>query len=137
MFETKINRGARSVGVTQIKEFSITAAANAGLTTIATVTTQPCLIKSIVLRSNGPTTSDLIDAAIQGGASQVITFIEAADAVQALLDAADKQGWWEGSVGLAAAKTITINLNVDGGATAVDFTIIIEYEACVDGGYLS
>ena len=136
MIRTKINRGSRDAGVRQVKEFPITSAANAGVVTIATVTTKPCLIRSIVLHSNGSTTTDLIDAAIQGGASQVVTFIEAADAIQALLDSADKQGWWEGSVRFAVGKTIIINLN-GSGSTAVDFTITIEYEACINGGHLT
>jgi hypothetical protein len=122
-------------GIKQIKEFSITAAANAGLTTIATITGQPCLIKSIVLHSNGATTADLTSAAIKGGASQVVEFISAAVAIQADLDAADKQVVFTGAVRLAVAKTIVIDLQGTG-ATAVDFTVIIEYEAVIDGGRL-
>lgn len=123
-------------GVIQIKEFSITAAANAGVTTIATITAQPCLIKSIVLHSNGATTADLTSAAIKGGASQVVEFISAAAAVQADLDAADKQVAFSGAVRLAATKTIDIDLQGTG-ATAVDFTVLIEYESAVDGGNLA
>ena len=126
----------REHGVRQVSEFAITAAANAGVTTVATVTTQPCLIKSVSLRSNGPTTGDLTTAAIEGGASQVIEFVGIAVAIQANLDAIDKQVSWDGAVVLPATKTITIDLQ-GGGATAVDFTVKIEYEACVDGGYLA
>lgn len=123
-------------GKTQIKEFSITAAANAGATIIATITDQPCLIKSIVLHSNGATTADLTSAAIEGGASSVIEFINTTIAIQANLDAADKQVAFAGVVRLAATKTITIDLQGTG-ATAVDFTVSIEYEATVDGGILA
>lgn len=130
------NEYRREYGRKQVKEFSITAAANAGLTDIATITTQPCLIKSIVLHSDGATTADLTSAAIEGGASSVIEFISAAAAVQADLDAADKQIGWDGVIRLAATKTITIDLQGTG-ATAVDFTVIIEYMATVDGGYLA
>lgn len=126
----------RSVGVTQIKEFSITAATNAGLITIATIIDQPCLIKSIVLHSNGATTANFNDGAIKGGINQVIEFISAALAVWTSLNAADKQLWWEGAVRLAVGKLIEIDLQ-GGGSTSVDFTIIIEYEACVNGGYLA
>ncbi len=125
----------REEGVTQIKEFSITAAANAGLTTIATITSQPCLIKSIVVHADTAQTGDMTTCAVEGGASQVIEFIGAGDAIQANLDAIDKQISWDGKVRLAATKTITINLQGTG-ATAVDLTISIEYAACVDGGYL-
>ena len=125
----------REVGKTQILEVSVTAAANAGVTTIATITTRPCLIKSIVLRSDGTTTEDLTSAAIEGGASQVVEFISTAEAVRANLDAADKQVYCVGAVRLAATKTITIDLQGTE-ATAVDLTVTIEYESCVDGGYL-
>ena len=130
------NAYRREYGQAQIKEFSITAAANAGLTTIATITDQPCLIESIVLHSDGATTADLTSAAIEGGAGSVIEFISALDAIQADLDAADKQIGWDGAVRLAATKTITIDLQGTG-ATAVDFTVTIKYRAAVDGGFLA
>lgn len=126
----------RGIGVRQIKEFSITAAANAGLVTIATITDQPCLIKSIVIHSDGATTADLTSAAIKGGISQVIEFISAALAIQANLDAVDKQVSWTGSLRLEATKTIVMDLQGTD-ATAVDFTITIEYEAVADGGELT
>jgi hypothetical protein len=126
----------REYGVTQIMEFSITAAANAGVTTVATITTQPCMIESIVIHADAAQTGDMTSCAIEGGASQVVEFIGAAEAIQANLDAADKQVSWAGAVRLAATKTITIDLQGTG-ATAVDLTITIKYRACVDGGYLT
>lgn len=124
------------LGKTQIREFSITAAANAGVINVATITTQPCLIKSIVLQSNGATTGDLTSAAIEGGASSVIEFIDTTISAKANIDAADKEVAWSGSVRLAATKTITIDLQGTG-STAVDFTVSIEYEAINDGGFLA
>ena len=125
----------REYGVTQIKEISVTAAANATVTTIATVTTQPCLIKSVVLHSDGVTTTDLTSAAIKGGAAQVVEFISAATAAKANIDVANEQVSWTGAVRLPATTTVAIDLQGTG-ATAVDFTVTIEYMACVDGGYL-
>lgn len=124
------------IGKTQNREFSITAAADAGVTTVATITAQPCLIKSIVLQSNGATTGDLTSAAIEGGASSVIEFIDTTISAKANLDAADKQVGWSGSVKLSVGKTITIDLQGTG-STAVDFTVVIEYEAITDGGFLA
>jgi len=121
---------------TQIIEVSVTAAANAGVTTLATITTQPCLIKSIVIHANTAQTSDMTSCAIEGGTSQVVEFISTTDAIQANLSAADEQVGWYGAVRLAATKTITIDLQGTG-ATAVDLTIAIEYEACADCGYLA
>lgn len=133
------NQGIQSdlnSGKTQIKEFAIAAAANAGVTTIATITDQACLIKSIVLRSNGVTTADLTSAAIEGGAASVIEFISAAAAATANINAEDEQVSFSGNISLAATKTITIDLQGTG-ATVVDFTVTIEYEASVNGGFLA
>ena len=130
------NAYRREVGVTQIEEVSITAAANAGVTTVATITTQPCLIKSVVIHADAAQTADMTTCAVEGGAAQVIEFIGVGDATQANLDAIDKQKGYTGVARLAATKTITIDLQGTG-ATAVDLTVIIEYVACVDGGYLA
>jgi len=126
---------SRAVGKTQIIEISVTIAANAAATTIATITTQPCLIKSIVVHADAAQTADLTSLNVKGGASNVITFINDATATQGNLDAADKQVAWTGAVRLAATKTITID-PTGTGATALDLTVTIEYEACVAEGYL-
>ena len=126
----------REKGVLQCEEFSVTSAANAGVTTFATVTTQGCLIKSIVLHSDGATTADLTSAAIKGGAGQVVEFISAASAAKANIDAADEQVNYTGAVWLPATQTLAIDLQGTG-ATAVDFTIVVEYCSSVDGGYLT
>jgi len=127
---------ATGPGSKQIIEVSITAAANAGVTTVATVTTQPCLIKSIVVHADASQTANMTSCAVEGGVNQVVTFIDTATAVRANLDAADKQVSWFGAVRLAATKIIYIDLQgTDSGA--VDLTVTIEYEACVNGGYLA
>ncbi len=122
-------------GVAQIKEVSITSAANATNVTVATVTDQPCLIESIIIHADTAQTANMTTCAVYGGAANVITFISIADATQANLDAIDKQVSWVGSVRLAATKTIVIDL-LGTGAAAVDLTIIIKYRASVSGGYL-
>ncbi len=123
-------------GRTQILEVSVTSAANAGNVTVATVTSQPCLIKSLVLHADTAQTANMTSCAIYGGAANVITFISAVEATQANLNAIDKQLSWTGAVRLAATKTIVIAL-VGTGAAAVDLTVTIEYEACSNGGYLA
>ena len=126
----------RMEGKVQIKEFSVTGAANAGVTTVATVTTQPCLIESVVIHADDIQTVDMTSCAVEGGAGQVVEFISAASAIQGNLDAVDKQVGWTGGVRLAATKLITIDLQGTG-ATAVDLTVTIKYRACVNGGYLA
>lgn len=129
----------RLAGVTQNFTKQITSAANAGDVTVATVTTQPCMIKRLVLRSNGATTANLTTAAIYGGAGKVITFIDQSTGSLANINAADKQVSWitqGGAVSFAATKTIIITLTGTG-AAAVDLQVDIEYYAIADGGYLA
>jgi len=130
------NTYKRQAGVTQIFSKQITSAANAGDVTVATITTQPCFIKRIVLRSNGATTADLTNAAIYGGAGKVLTFIDSVTGVRANIAAADQQVAWVGAATFAATKTIVITLTGTG-ATAVDLQVDIEYCSIVDGGYLA
>ncbi len=130
------NATSRQAGRVQVKEFSITAAANAGLTTVATITDQGCWIEGIIEHSDGATTADLTSAAIKGGASQVVEFISAVVAIQADIDAENKQVGWDGVVWLPAGATIVIDLQGTG-ATAVDLTVPIKYRSSVDGGYLA
>ena len=126
----------RKAGRKQVFVKSITSAANAGDVTVATVTTQPGIIESIIIHADTASQTDLTSAAITGGASKVITFIDATDAAKSNIDTADKQVSWLGAVRLAATKTIIISL-VGTGATAVDLTITITFRAEADGGYLA
>lgn len=123
-------------GVSGIIEVSVTSALNAGVTTIATITSQPCVIDSIVVHADTAAHADMTTCAVEGGASQVVTFISTTDATEANLNAIDKQVAWEGAVRLAVSKTITIDLQGTGD-TAADLTVTITYHAAVDGGYLA
>jgi len=134
--ETPSSTCKRLVGNTQIFTKNITSAANAAIVTVGTITNQSCLIKRIVLMSNGATTADLTSAAIKGGASQAVEFISAATAVKASIDAEDEQVSFNGAAALNAADTIAIDLQGTG-ATAVNLTVVIEYCACVVGGYIA
>ncbi len=120
----------------RVIEVSITAAANAGITAVATITTQPCLIESIVIHADGAQPAHMTTCAVEGGVNQVVEFIGVADATQANLDAADKQVSWTGAVRFAAGKIIYIDLQ-GSGVDNVDLTIVIKYRPCVDGGYLA
>ena len=122
-------------GKVQITEFSVTANANAGVTTLATITDQPCLIESIVIHADAAQTGDMISCAVEGGTNQVVEFIGAGEAIQANLDAADKQVSWEGAVRLAATEILTIDLQGTG-ATPVDLTVTVKFRAVITGGYL-
>ena len=123
-------------GKLQIFEKSITAAANAGGTTVATITTQPCIIEGVVIHADAGQTADMTSCAVEGGGSQVVEFIGTDVAIQANLDTADDQVSWTGLVRLAATKTTEIDLQGTG-ATATDLTVVVVYRACVDGGYLT
>ena len=126
----------RVAGKRQVFVKAITVAANAGATVVGTITTQPCVIESITIHANTAQTANLTSCAVTGGASGIITFINAAIAIQANLDTIDKQVSWTGSVRLGATKTIVITL-VGIAATALDLTIIITYySSAVSGGYI-
>lgn len=127
--------GPQAAGKTQIIQVAVTSAANAGAVTVATITAQPCTIKSVVVRSNGATTADLTSITITGGAGGVVTFIDVATGARANIAAADQQVGWVGAASLVATKTLVITL-AGTGATAVDLTVIVEYFANVVGGYL-
>jgi hypothetical protein len=129
----------RVAGATQIFEKSITSPANDGNVLIGTITTQPCLIKSVVVHADATGQADLTSAGIYGGAAigtHTITFISAADAVKANLDIADEQVGWTGAVRLAATKLLAIEL-LGTGATDVDITVIVGYMATANGGYIT
>jgi len=126
----------RQAGVTQIFQKSITSAANAGVVTVATITTAACIIKSITLKAVTAAQVDLTSAAVMGGAAAPITFISAVTAAKVNITAIDQQVGWTGVIELAAAKTIVITL-VGTGPTAVNLLVTIEYESAVSGGFLS
>ncbi len=123
------------MGKSQIFEKSITLPANTGDVVVATITDQPCQIESVIIHADTVQPAHMTSCGVFGGAAKVITFIAAADALQADLDAIDKQVYWDGKVRLAGTKTIVISL-VGTGADNVDLTVIVKYRACVSGGYL-
>jgi hypothetical protein len=123
-------------GAIQMFTKNITSAANAGDVTVATITTQACLIKSIVVKANAAQTADLGSIIIAGGTSKVVTFIDIVTGVQGNIAATDQQVSWVGAAALDATDTIVITL-AGSGATAVDLQVTVEYEAVVSGGYLA
>jgi hypothetical protein len=118
---------------------SVTVAANAGSDTLlATVTAQPCIIHAIIVHADAAQPAHMTNAAVKGGASKVVTFIAAADLVQADVDAADKQVAVDfGAAGrrLAATKTIVME-HTGTGTDALDLTVTLIYSPEVAGGYL-
>lgn len=129
----------REAGRTQYFTKAITTATTNGTAdvTVATITTQPCSIKGITLRQNGAVVAELTSLSIFGGASKVVTFIDAVSGAAANLSAEDKQVSWDGEVLLGATKTIVITIVGTGISAAQDLTVGIEYIATVDGGYLA
>ena len=125
------------VGKTQVKTISVTVAANAAAdTTLGTVTTQSCIIQGIVIHADAAQTADLTSCPVHGGASKVLTFISSTDAIQANLDAENKQIGWDGEVYLPTGSTIVMVHN-GSGATALDLTATIRYISVANGGYLA
>ncbi len=125
----------RAAGKMQPFTKVVTSAANAGNVTMATVTSQNCYIESIVVRSNGATTSDLTSITVRGGASNVTTFIDTTLGQRANIAAIDQSVSFQGATCLPTSATIVMTL-AGTGATAVNLDCIIYYRACVNGGYL-
>jgi hypothetical protein len=125
------------LGRIQVKTISVTAAANAAADTVlGTVTTQGCIIQGIVIHADAAQTADLTSCPVHGGASKVLTFISSTDAIQANLDAENKQLGWDGEVYLPTGSTIVMVHNGTG-ATVLDLTATIRYVSAVNGGYLA
>ena len=128
----------RQAGREQIITVPVTAYGDAGAVVLATVTTQPVKVESIILHSDGVTTAELTSAAITGGAAGVIVFLSAVDAAVANINAQDEQVWWQGEgVYLPVAATIVITMVGTGHTVATDLNVVITYKATVDGGYLA
>lgn len=132
------NTDTKVSGRAQTFTKTITSAANAGAVTVGTITTQPCVIESIVIHANAAQTADLTSCPITGAAG-VISFIPATVATQANLSATDKEvavSYGSAGVSLKATKTIVITLNGTG-ATALNLDVIIVYRSTVSGGYIA
>jgi len=115
---------------------AVTYAANAGNVTLATVTTKPVIIETINVQADTAAQTDLTSAAVYGGASNAITFLDTTDMAKANIDAVDEQVSWVGSHRLATGKTIIMAL-LGTGATPVDLTVTITCRAESAGGYLA
>ena len=132
------NAANRAQGKNQVKTRTVAVAADGsgGVVTLWTVTNSNCLIKGIVVKANTASQTDLTNIVVQGGASNVIDFIDATEGAVANLDAVDEQVAWTGLVELAATKTITMTLTGTG-VTPVDLQVSVRYEAIVNGAFLT
>lgn len=123
---------ATDIGVRQVFEKAITAATNAGATTLGTITTQACVVESIVIYTNAALQASTT-CAVTGGAGAV-TFIDAGTATAANLAADGNQVAWTGAVRLAATKTIITTLTGGAGAASNLVFIITYYSSSANGG---
>lgn len=128
-------KSGTAVGQIQVHHMTDGDAANAGDITLATITTQACIIKSVVVRAQAAQTADLTSIQLRGGTGKVVTFIDAILGAADNFNATDKQVAWTGAVELDATKTIVMTLTGTG-ATAVNLDIVIEYMAATAGGTL-
>jgi hypothetical protein len=125
----------RETGVAQITEFSITCAANAGQTTVATGGTNPVLVERVVLYADAAQTADLTELTVAcGDTGDEVVLLNRV--TQADLDDASKQAAWDGAARLAVGDIITI-IPTGTGATALDLTLAVVYRSIGDGGVLS
>jgi len=131
---------ATDIGVRQVHEITITANANSGAQILGTITTQACVIESIITHANAALPAGTTCPVT--GAAGVISFIDAGMAIAATLNAADTQVAWTsggsgGAVRLAATKTIITTLT-GGGANPTNITFIITYySSSANGGTIA
>ena len=125
-----------NIGIRQVFEKAITSATNAGAVTLGTVTTQSCIIESIIIQTNAALEANTTCAVT--GAAGVITFIDSGIANATNLSAADKQVAWSGGgsgvVHLNATKTIITTLAGGAGAASNLTFIITYYSSSANGG---
>jgi len=126
----------RILGRRQVIQTSVTAAANAGNTTLATVMTQPCLIESVSIRAKSAAPADMTTCAMNAGTANIVHLIVVGLATQANLNTIDKQVGSTNLAELPVGSTIVMDLQGTG-ATAVDLIVTIAYYACADGGYIN
>lgn len=129
---------ATDKGVTQTFEKAVTAAANAGAdTTLATVAGGSVVVTKIIVFAVAAQTGDMTNATVVGGAGKALTFIAAADLVQADVDAEDKQVAWSGEMRLNTGDTIVME-HTGTNTTALNLVVAITFHASsADGATMS
>ena len=103
--------------------------------TIATITNEALVIDSVIIYAAAAQPAELTSCAVYGGASKVVTFIDAATALGPTLPAIDKQLAWTGAVYLPSTKTIVMTL-IGTGVAATNMLVLITYHTTKNGGYL-
>jgi len=127
-----IRNAINALGVSDsYKLIDVTAAANAGYTTLGTVAGGPITIQSILVYAASTGQVDLTTCAIKGGAGAAeatdpLTFISDKDAKKANLDTIYEQVAYTGEVYLPVAGKISMDLQGTG-ATAVDLKVAIRF----------
>ncbi len=129
---------ATDKGVSQTLEVAVTSAADAaGDTLLATIASGSVVITKIVVFAVTGQTANMTSAPVKGGAAKVLTFLAAADIVQADVDAADKQVSWSGEMRLNTGDTIVMEHNGTGPA-ALDLVVAFTFHASsADGATMS
>ncbi len=127
---------ATGIGQPQVKEFSVTSAANAGAdTTVATVAGGSVIVTSLIVQADAAQTADMTNIAVKGGVDKVLTFIDAAEGGRAEFDAEDEQVAWSAAKGMRLKSGSTIVMEHEGtGATALDLTVAITFCAASTAG---
>ena len=126
---------ARAAGVVQIKEITVTAAANAGATSIATFTGQGLLVESVTIRAGG-NNADMTSCEVRSGTAGKAVMVAAAVAIVASLNEEDEQVSGSGAWRIDAGETLVMDLQ-GSGATAVNLLVTVKYRAVASGGYLA
>lgn len=124
-------------GLPQTFEKAVASAANAADTTLATIASGAVVVTKVVVFAVAAQTGDMTNATVKGGAAKALTFIAAADLVQADVDAEDKQVSWSGEMRLNTGDTILME-HTGTGATALNLVVAFTFHASsADGATMS
>jgi len=126
----------RVAGRNQVLQINVTSPANNLRTVLASVASQPCTVKYVIIRAKTAAPADLTTCAMNAGTGDVLPLIVVGLATQANLNAVDRQVGSTDLAELPVGATITMDLQGTG-PTAVDLVVTIGYEACADGGYIN
>jgi len=126
----------RVMGRQEYVQLNVTSPANNLVTILFNVLIQPCIVNEVIIRAKTAAPAHLTSCAMNAGTADALHLIVVGLAIQANLNAVDKQVGSTDLVELPVGSTITMDLQGTG-ATAVDLIVTIGYRACADGGYIN
>ena len=125
---------SKALGVRQIFDTSITASANVGSLTVATVNNEPVIVTSLVIYT-ATLNSDLESVVVEGGPNGNVKFVTGSASSGSNYQSTGSQVGYQGIARLESTETITLDLS-GSSTSSVDLNMNVEYFAVNDNGSL-